>query len=157
MSAPSKEAFSRPALVRRTLQTLSGRLKTPLGVLLLLFLVSRLFLVLVYPESVRFISEEMYVGAAASGWRRALSAMPLASWMYSPYEGGSLWTMALTAGAQLLVGETLLSLKVAPLLLGCFSLASVYLFTEWLAGRRAAMVAGLLMLCPPLNILVQEL
>ncbi len=132
-------------------------LRRPVLFATLAFAVSRLALVLLAPEGTRFISEEMYVGASAVMIREAPLAWPYWAWMYTPYEGGSLWTMVLTAMAQLLVGENSLALKLPPIALGCFTIATVTTLLGKLGGARAAWVGAVLMLVSPLNIQVQEL
>lgn len=132
-------------------------LRRPVLVSTLLFAVTRLALVIVAPEGTRFISEEMYVGASAVMIREAPLAWPYWAWMYTPYEGGSIWTMFLTALSQLLVGENSLALKLPPIALGCFTVATITTFLLRTSGERAAWVGALLLLVSPLNIQVQEL
>jgi 4-amino-4-deoxy-L-arabinose transferase-like glycosyltransferase len=132
-------------------------LRDPLVWLLAAWLGSRILLVVFCIEGVRFHPEETYIGAAASFWRRHLTLLPPFAYQYSPYEGGSIWVNTITAAAQAVMGESLWSLKAPALLLGGFGFAACYRFAEWLAGRWAAVVAGLLMLLPPANILIEEL
>jgi hypothetical protein len=131
--------------------------RDPLVLILAVWLVTRVLLVVFCPEAVHLHSEEDYIGAAGSYWRRHAALLPVWYFQYSPYEGGSVWVNTLTGLAQWVFGENVFALKTPPLLLGLFSVGATYRFVEWVAGRTPAVVTGLLLLLPPVNILIEEL
>lgn len=119
----------------------------PLAVLLLVHLALKLALLTTGLERVAF-DEELYRGAVAKELIDGLK-MPLASYRPDPYSGGFLLVAVLAVPPFLLLGPTLIALKLVPLACSLGILALLFVFLDRWFGRRAALAGAVLFVCAP--------
>jgi len=131
--------------------TPSGNTRAALGGFLLLFVASHLlYLVLVDPGNLYYISGELYRGTIAQELVTGLK-IPFTEYRADNYSGGSLLIGALAAGFFLLFGPTLFALKLAPLLVFTLALAFWYWTLQRYASERVARYFAMLFcFSPPL-------
>src|SRR5437870_13880628 len=129
--------------------TPSGNTRAALGGFLLLFVASHLlYLVLVDPGNLYYISGELYRGTIAQELVTGLK-IPFTEYRADNYSGGSLVIGALAAGFFFLFGSTVFALKLAPLLIFTLALAIWYWTIQRAAGERVAGYFALLFCFSP--------
>ena len=120
-----------------------------MGGLLLLLFATRIVWILSNPDATQYWEED-YRWISA---REILAGLhqPVFDYQADNYQGGSLVLIGLITGLFALFGESLLSLKLAPLAFAGATLAAIYTLARLWFGRRTALIAaGAYLVGPPL-------
>ena len=93
--------------------------------------------------------EELYRGTIAKELIDGLK-LPFIAYRPDPYSLGSLAVGALAVAPFLLLGQTLIALKIVPLAFSLAALLALFVLLDRVGGRRAAVAGGVLfVLAPP--------
>jgi 4-amino-4-deoxy-L-arabinose transferase-like glycosyltransferase len=118
-----------------------------MGGLLLILFATRIAWILSNPDATQYWEED-YRWVAA---REILAGLqqPVFDYQADNYQGGSLVLIGIITGLFALFGESLLSLKLAPLGFAAATLAAIYILGRLWFGRRTALIAASAYLAGP--------